>query len=127
MAVSMAQLPDIENDARRVGPAGKLINRHAPRFIGVGQFSPYGLALQEQALGILSLKRGSIGKQLIERCTSACGHDVESLARGIFDPAVPDLDCDASSMGDFLEKAAFLGDGLVENNPRLPGQKYGQD
>jgi hypothetical protein len=64
---------------------------------------------------------------LIERCTGACGHDIENLALRLFDTAVSDLDGDSRPMGDFLEKAALLSDGLVEDYPRLTGQKYGQD
>src|SRR5271155_400189 len=127
MAVSMAQLPDIENDARGVRTAGMLLNRHAPRLIGVGQFSPYRLALEEQALGILSLKRGCIGKQLIERCTGACGHDVERLRLRVFDPAVPDLGGDPRPMDDFLKKTALLGDGLIEDRADFTFRKDSQN
>src|SRR5580698_1706355 len=87
-AVTMAQLPDVENDTCRARSAGMLFDRHAPRPIGIGQFSPNRLTLQEKTTGILSLKWSCIGKQLLKRCTGACGHDIKGLRVRDLDPLI---------------------------------------
>src|SRR5215469_12170548 len=109
-AVSTAQLPDIEDHARGVRAACMLLDPHIPDFARVGQFGPYGLALEEQIPRISTLKKGRIGKQLRQRCTGPCGDQVERLRFRGLDSGASDLYLHPDPARHLFQEAAFLED-----------------
>jgi hypothetical protein len=91
-----------------------LLEAHFPGFAGLGQFRPHILTLEKQANGIGIREILCIPKQLVERRTGASRHDIEGQAFDSLHAFISDFRIQFEPLADFLEKGAFLGDGLEQ-------------